>query len=705
MTDQQLKFAEGFPMPTYEQWVAEVEKALKGAPFDKRMYTKTYEGVTLRPIYTRQDWPSTGDPSGFPAAMPFTRGGRAAGNRTEDWDVRQTYAYPDPAKCNDIILNELTRGVTSLHLRFDRAANAGLDADQPGADALAGADGVMIYSVDDLDRLLTGVYLDLVTVSLDAGAQAVVAAAMLEALWHRRRLGRDAAKGAFNADPLGALAATGTLPVTINAALAQMADLARHAAATYPHVTAVGVDTSPYHDAGATESQDLAASMATAVAYLKAMTAAGLDIDQACRQILFTYSVPCDQFLAISKLRAARKMWARITEACGATESPQAMKLNAVTGWRMMSKRDPWVNMLRTTVACFAAAVGGADSITVRPFDTILGPPGELGRRIARNTHVILAEESNLAKVIDPAGGSWYVESRTDELAEVAWAEFQAIEQAGGIIAALKDGSLAKKIEAAYGQREAALAKRRDPVTGVSEFPNILEATMELEQPDLLVAFRASLDRLKAARIRDGGATAKAADALKAAKPGGIAEAAVAAAGAGATIGQMAAALKGEATALAALPKHRLAERFEDLRDASDAYKQQIGDGPKIFLANLGTVAQHTGRATFSKNFFEVAGIQAITNAGFQDAASCAAAFKESGARIAVLCSADPIYEQMARPAAQALKRAGCEYLFFAGNPGDKREMYISAGVDDFIFMGGDVLQTTRSALARLGVI
>ena len=211
-------------------------------------------------------------------------------------------------------------------------------------------------------------------------------------------------------------------------------------------MTAVRVDTSPYHDAGCTESQDLAVSMATAVAYLKAMTAAGMPIDDACRQILFTYSVPCDQFLAICKLRAARKMWARIAEACGASEPARAMRLHAVTARRMMSKRDPWVNMLRTTVACFAAAVGGADAITVRPFASALGLADELGRRIARNTHVILAEESNLAKVIDPAGGSWYVESRTDELAKVAWAEFQAIEKAGGIVAVLQDGSLAKKI-------------------------------------------------------------------------------------------------------------------------------------------------------------------------------------------------------------------------------------------------------------------
>jgi methylmalonyl-CoA mutase len=704
MNDQQINFTEGFTMPTYEQWVAEVEKALKGAPFDKRMLTKTHEGITLRPIYTRQDWPAAGDPSGFPGAMPYTRGGSASGQRADDWDARGTYAYPDAAACNDVILKELARGVKSIEVVFDAAGRAGLDGDAPGAAALAGVDGLMLYTADDLDRLLTGVYLDLAPIHLDAGAQFLPAAAMLASLWQRRQVKGDAAKGAFDADPLSTLAATGSLPVSIDAALAQMADLARYTAAHYPSVTAVGVDTSAYHDAGATETQDLAASMSTAVAYLKAMTTAGLDIDTACRQILFTFSIPCDQFLGICKLRAARTMWARVAESCGASEPARAMKLHAVTATRMMSKRDPWVNILRTTVGCFAAAVGGADSITVRPFDAALGLPDELGRRIARNTHIVLAEESNLAKVIDPGGGSWYVESRTDELAKAAWTEFQAIEQAGGMVAVLKDGSFAKKIAASYAQREGAIAKRRDPVTGVSEFPNVLETPIAHQAPDLPALKLAAGERLAAYR-RDHAAASGAVQALKKAAPGALTEATVAAVSAGATLGEIAAALGAGGEQIQALPKHRYGERFEALRDASDAYLEKTGDRPKIFLANLGTVAQHTGRATFTKNFFEAAGIQTLGNAGFADADACVDAFKQSGARIAILCSADAVYETMAVPVAQALKGAGCEYLFLAGAPGDKKDTYLSAGIDDFIFMGGDVLQTTRATLARLGAI
>ena len=705
MSDNQLKFVDDFPTPTYDEWVAEVDKALKGAPFDKKMFTKTYEGITVRPVYTRQDWPPTGDPSGFPGAMPFTRGSTAAGSRVDDWDVRQIHAYPDPAKCNELILKELERGVTSLILQFDGAAKAGMDADGSNAEALAGKGGIMVYSVDDLDLLLTGVHLDLAPICLDAGAQFLPAAGLLAGLWQRRGIAPGKALGAFNADPIGVLANTGSLPLSVDAALAQMADLAGHTAATYAKVTAVGVDTSPYHNAGASESQDLAASMATAVAYLRAMTAAGMDIDAACRQILFTYSVDCDQFLAICKLRAARKIWARVAEACGAGVPARSMRLHARTADRMMSQRDPWVNMLRTTVACFAAAVGGAESVTVLPFTAALGLPDDLGYRVARNTHVVLAEESNVARVIDPAAGSWYVETRTDELARVAWAEFQEIEKAGGIVRVLTDGSFAKKIAACYAEREKNLGRRKDPLTGVSEFPSIAEKQPSCEQPDTAAAGKVAKDRLAATRSAAGSGVASSVDAIKAASAGSLTPAVFAAAGGGATIGVMADALRGDATSVAALPRHRLAEKFEALRDASDAYLAKTGKRPAIFLANLGPIAKHTARASFAKNFFEVGGIEGLTNTGFKDAESCAQAFKKSGATIAILCSADPLYEEMVATVAPALKTAGCKRLYLAGHPGDKKDAYMQAGVDDFIFMGADVQVTTHSALALLGAI
>lgn len=707
MTEQTdtLTIAGEFQLPTYEDWVKEVEKVLKGAPFDKKMLHKTYEGMMVRPVYTRQDWPGDGDPSGFPGAMPFTRGRRASGTSQRGWDICQAHGHPDLAESNRNIHVDLQRGVTSLLLRFDAAARAGKDGHQAGD--LAGAGGLMVYSVDDLDRLLREVVLEAAPVALAPGAQGVALSALLAALWRRRGVADGAAVGAFNADPLGTLAATGGLPTPIDEALSQLAELAIHTARTYPNVTAVGIDTSPYHAAGASETQDLAFMLATGVAYLRALTDAGMTVDDAVGQVAVTLPVDCQFFLGIAKLRAARRLWARMAEACGVAEDRRSLTIHAVTADRMMTRCDPWVNMLRTTVAAFAAGVGGADSIAVQPFDAALGLPDELSRRVARNTQVMLMEESSLYRVIDPAGGSWCLETMTDELAAGAWTLFQGIERRGGMAAALTDGSVAEQIDAVYAERVKNLSRRRDPITGVSEFPNIHETVTAHAPPDLAALRDDAARRLGALGGRsDTAAVLTAVGEAKAAKgTGRLAEAAIAAASAGATVGTIADALAGGPTTITALPQRHLAQLYEELRDAGAAHRAKTGRNPLIFLASLGPIAVHTGRATFSKNFFEAGGIEAVTNDGFADAGACAAAFKASGARIAIICSADPVYVEKVPAVAPALKAAGCEYLFLAGAPGEHKDTYKSAGVDDFIFLGGDVLGTLRKTLTLLGVI
>ncbi len=707
MTEDTYRFTSEFSPTGYDQWKAEAEKTLKGAPFEKRLLHKTYDGITVQPIYTRQDWPASGDPSGFPGLEPFTRGSKAQGNLPEGWDIRQEHAEPDPAAANRTIMAELQRGVTSALVRLDAAGRAGLDGDADAAAQLAGRDGVMVYSADDLETVLGGVFLEAAPVALEAGAQFLPAAAMLAAVWRKRGLAPDSVLGAFNADPIGTLAATGALPVTVEQALRDLADLAVHTAKTWPQVTAVKVDTAPYHGGGASEAQDLACALATAVTYLRALTAAGLDIDAACKQITFTLAVECDFFEAIAKLRAARKLWARVAEASGASEPARAMRIHARTADRMMSKRDPWVNMLRTTVAGFASAVGGAEAVTTQPFDAALGLPDGLSRRVARNTQIVLNEESSLSRVVDPAGGSWYIETLTDQLARAAWTQFQEIERGGGIVAALAGGTVKSAIEATWAERLKNLAKRKDPVTGVSEFPNIHEKTVSHPAPDYGALRQAAAARLSELCGKSGGSAALAAVAplRTAGEPGTLTEALVNAAASGATLGGMARALAGEGTKVAAMPRHRLAEPFEALRDASDAYRDRTGARPRIFLINIGPIAHHTGRATFAKNFFETGGIEALGNNGFSDPAVAVAAFKESGAKVAILCSSDKLYEELAVPFAQAFKAAGCEYLFLAGAPGDKKEAYQAAGIDNFIFMGGDVLGTVGATLGRLGAI
>ncbi|MCA8933181.1 MAG: methylmalonyl-CoA mutase, partial [Rhodospirillaceae bacterium] len=414
--------------------------------------------------------------------------------------------------------------------------------------------------------------------------------------------------------------------------------------------------------------------------------------------IAFRFSVDCDFFETIAKLRAARRMWSRITAASGASEPAQAMWTAVRTADRMMSRVDPWVNILRTSVAAFAAALGGADAITVEPYDAALGLPDGTSMRIARNIQHLLCEETSLNKVIDPSGGSWYIESLTDQLAEAAWHEFQAIEASGGIVAALRTGHIAKAIDDTWDQRKKNLARRKDPLTGVSEFPNIAEKVAAHPAPDLAALCAA------AAGGTDGVAVSGLADAASVAGDGALTAALVKAAGAGASIAQMAAALAGTPASMAPLPARRFAALFERLRDASLAHAAAGNPAPQIFEANIGPIAHHTGRATFAKNFFEVAGIEAINKGGFNEADACVAAFKDSGSRIAILCSSDKLYAEHAVPFAQALKAAGCEFLFLAGAPGDQRDVYTAAGIDDFIALGGNVLDTLEQTLDRLGV-
>jgi methylmalonyl-CoA mutase len=366
--------------------------------------------------------------------------------------------------------------------------------------------------------------------------------------------------------------------------------------------------------------------------------------------IFFRLAVDADQFLSIAKLRALRLLWARIEEACGLAAKPAFV--SAVTAWRMLTKRDPWVNLLRATVAAFSAGLGGADAVTVLPFTAALGLPDRFARRLARNTQLILIEEAHLAKVADPAAGAGAIGELTAQLCGAAWTLFQEIEAAGGAVPALAAGLIQRKVAAVRAAREAAVATRRDPLTGTSAFPDIAELPVV---------------------VLDVAPVAPA--------PAGAAK-----------------------VTIEALARIRLAEPYEHLRDASDRALAATGARPKIFLANLGTLADFTARASFAKNFFEAGGIEAVTNEGFAGRDAMAAAFRQSGATLACLCSSDKVYETQAIDAARALASAGAQHIYLAGRPGSLEGGLKEAGVRNFIYAGCDVLQALHAAHGMLGI-
>ncbi|MGW3818238.1 methylmalonyl-CoA mutase family protein [Streptomyces sp. NPDC005046] len=537
-----LALAAEFPSATHDQWQLLVEGVLRksgrevsSATAEDALSTALEDGLATRPLYTARD---TATDPGFPGFAPFVRAGRPEGNTVGGWDVRQRHTAAD----NALVLGDLENGVTSLWLAV-------------------GEGGIPVSS---LEKVLAGVYLDLAPVALDAGRDVESAARELFRLYEERGVVPSEVRGNLGADPLGHEARTGAAMD-----FAPAASLALRCVDEYPGLRAVTVDALPYHEAGGSAAQELGASLATGVAYLRELTGAGLSVEQACAQIEFRYAATADQFLTIAKFRAARRLWARVAEVCGAPGAGAQVQ-HAVTSPVMMSRRDPWVNMLRTTVATLAAGVGGADAVTVLPFDHALGLPDAFARRIARNTSTILIEESHLSRVIDPAGGSWYVEKLTDELAHAGWEFFQGIEQNGGQAAALRSGRLGQDLAATWAARSAKLAKRREPITGVSEFPHLAERQVE---------------RVPAPASPSGG-----------------------------------------------LPRVRRDEAYEELRARSDAHLAATGARPRVYLATIGPAAAHTARSTFVANLFQAGGIEPVTDGTFEDSGATEACLCSSDA-------------------------------------------------------------------------
>jgi methylmalonyl-CoA mutase len=654
---ENLALAAEFPPASLEQWRKLAEAALKGADFEKRLVSKTYDGLRIEPLYARR-------------ADARSIAGRAP---AMDWEIVQRIDHPDPATANAFALEDLEGGADGLALIF------------PGAPAARGL-GVDIDTLDDLDRTLSGVMLDLASLRIEtAPFDGRKIAALVAALVERRRLNPATLAIDFGLDPIGDMARSGKTSLPWPALAERAGQVAQDLAARgFGKARFLRADGRVIHDAGGSEVQELAFALATGIAYLRLLEARGLDLDTARGRISFLLAADADEFLTLAKFRAIRKLWARVEEACGLAPMPAFVA--AETAWRMATARDTYVNMLRATIATFSAGLGGANAIGVLPFTLARGLPDAFARRVARNTQHVLLEESSLAKVADPAAGAGGFEDLTDKLCQAAWTLFQEIEGAGGIAAALTHGLVQRKVGAVRTAREKAVATRKDALTGTSEFPHLAE-----KAPDVLDMPHRTTRPAGTAKVPDNFADLVAAlaggQALSSFAPFPLTD------------------------ACDRLPAFRLAEPYEALRDASDAILARTGARPRVFLANLGTPADFTARATFAKNFFEAGGIEAVDYAPASplslngagapssiDLNALAAAFHSSGARLACLCSADSIYASVAAPAAKALAAAGAEGLYLAGRPGDLEAPLREAGVRTFIFAGCDALAILQAA-------
>ncbi|MGB3370950.1 MAG: methylmalonyl-CoA mutase family protein [Rhodococcus sp. (in: high G+C Gram-positive bacteria)] len=573
--------------------------------------TTTYDGVTIHPLYgTLDEQPE----APLPGAFPYVRGRDATRDVNAGWKVSARFGagQSDPEAVNRSILDGLNNGVSALWLCI----------------------GESDLSVGGIQRALSEVLFDLVPIVVDAGAETVdAAAALLAAL----DTADDVDRSAIDIR-LGAATLTSKFSGRGAPSLDAVVALARQSIERPERVRAITVDGTVFHNAGASDTQEIGAAVAAGLEYLRALTSAGSTAAQALSQLEFRFAATDDQFQTIAKFRAARMVWARVAQVVGAPTFGGAPQ-HAVTSEAMMAQRDPWVNMLRTTLAAFGAGIGGADAVTVLPFDAALdggasGVSKTFSARIARNTQLLLLEESHLGRVLDPGAGSWYVEQLTDELAETAWKFIQEIEADGGYLAALDSGSLAASIAAVKTARDSDIAHRRTPLTGVNEFPNLAEAPLPASSKSSVV--------------------------------------------------------------------HRYGAAFEALRDRSDAYLGEHDVRPLVLLAPIGSVAEHNIRTTFAANLLASGGIH-TENPGPLTTETIAGAVTSSGARIAVLCGTDKRYAAEAGAAVVALRRAGIERVLLAGSDKVFVDIAGPERPDDFLTAQVDAVAVLTDLLESLG--
>ncbi len=619
--DKKERLFEKFPPVSTEKWMEKITADLKGADFRKKLVWKTRDGIEVMPFYRQEDLEKVHHMGFLPGEYPFVRGVRVSDNT---WLVRQDIIVSDYREANTKALDILMRGVSSL----------GFVMDDPQS-----------ITVDNISRLLSGIHLESVELNfVTQGMAKELFSALESVLWSA---GADTKKIRISiaADPLGKLAANGKLCIPVDQGLDYLADLVNETAGIQG-LKCVEPSGTIFSNAGAGPVAELAFTLSLGNEYMAALTARGIIPDIAARTMKFTFGIGPDFFPEICKLRAARMLWATIVKGYEPkTDDATLMHIHSVTGRWNKTLYDPYVNMLRTQTEAMSAVLGGAESITVEPFDTVFRSAGEFSERIARNQQLLLMEESHLDKVADPGAGSYYLEELTSMMAREAWKLFLEIEGGGGFLKALQNGTIQEKIATAAKSRKEDAAKRREILLGTNQYPNFREATAPEHDPEKLFPGNTPPQDTEVTPIRPA----------------------------------------------------RGGEEFEKLRLATERADHR----PLAFMLTIGNPAMRSARAQFSSNFFAVAGYEVVNNNGFDTVAGGVSAALEAKADIIVICSSDDEYPVVAPDIYRMT--AGKAVVVVAGNP-PSMETLKAEGLEHFISVRSNVLETLQMFNRILGI-
>ncbi len=700
-----------FTPPSYDEWKVEVEKALKGGNFDKKMFTKTYEGITLEPIYTPQRNQEAIAKSVFPGSGNFQRGTKASGYIKEAWQICQRIDDTMVAACNEALHHEIEKGGTAYNIALDEATKENKDFSQYGQ---IGLGGVSIATLQDMSTLVKGLELETIPLYMECGCSSLAILSLLVAAL--RAEGKDIKKvtGTVGADPIATWVSNGQMDESLETAFDEMAHTTAWAKEHIPGLRTILVCGDVYHSGGSNDVQELAYTLTTAIAYVREMQQRGLAIDDIVDRMTFTLSLGANFFMEIAKLKALRMIWSQIMEAFGASTDRNHMFIHGRTSAFTKTVYDPYVNMLRNTTQAFSGVVGGLDSMEVSPFDEPIRKGDTFSRRISRNTQIMMKEEFELRQPVDPAGGSWYIETLANELASKIWAELQVIESKGGIVVALREGYPQAEVGKVLASRFKNLEKRSDVAVGNNMYPNMTEVLLDTnpENQEELVKVRTAevaeyqddLDQIHLTELL--GAVEKGCN-----EAGELVELVVAACLAGATVANIREALsksdEGESS-IEAIAKHRWTERFEALRTRTEDFKKaHDGENVTVFLANMGPIPQHKPRADFSTGFMEVAAFNVVKNDGFETTDEAAQAAFDAKADVTIICSTDATYPELVPPLAKKLKELmPTKKVFLAGAaPADLEAVYREAGVDDFVHVRANCYEILRSLQREKGMV
>lgn len=696
-----------FPIPTYDEWKAMVETELEGISFDKKLLTTTYEDIVLQPLYTKKDWNEKNE---FPGFYRFMRDNKVDGYLNCPWLICQELNYGDAQEFNNALKYDLERGQNTISIKLDLATMKGFDADYANTDDV-GEGGLSISGMNSLSRALKGIEVEKYPIYVDAGFSALPFLIIFLSYLKKNNISPKSVKGGITADPFNYFTQFGELPVSIDFIFKKMKLTTEYVIKNNLNLRTIGVSGLQYHNAGASAVQELAFVVATLVEYVNQLQNSGLNIKDFHNKIKLSFGVGPFFFIEIAKLRAARILFSNIMKAFGIDENAIDIFIHTDTSSFNQTIYDPYVNTLRATTETFSAILGGADSINVKSFDAPYGLPDEFSRRLARNTQLILMEECNLNLFIDPAGGSYFVEKLTEEIAQKSWAIFQEIEKQGGMLETLKNEYPQNLIEQTYRKREQDLFKRKSVLVGTNMFANTKEQKLQFKSVDkkelqkkraeYLQKFRLSCEQEKDLSILE-----KLNNLINSDDETTI-DTGVEAILEGATLGEVTRAIRATTESSVKIKKlaiKRLAKPFEKIRERIESIAEKKGEKPKILLATMGSMKQFKARADFSREFFEVAGFNVEYPNGFVAPSDLMKAVEEAKPIAVVICSTDENYPDLVEPIVQGIKSMNKNILvILAGYPKDYVELFKQQGIDDFIYLGVDAYKFFLSLLEKIG--